>query len=682
MRLPLSAALRTAAVLAVLALAAVNQHARAAALSSGIDLTNLDRTCKPCQDFYQFANGTWMKKNPIPAAYPAYSNFQKLADKNRDVLHGILVAAAAHPQAPGSNAQKIGDFFASCMDTTKIAGLGTRPLDPLFSTVDSITGVQTMAPQLAELGAAGVAGFIDIGAEADVTSSTHEIIGLYPAGLSLPDRDYYLKDDTRTAQIRSEFTAHLSKMLQLMGDAASASNSQTTAIMKIETAMAQAQLSRVQRRDPDLTHHKMSLAGLQALAPNIDWAAYFKTAGVSDTSQINVSQPEYIKALDTLLANTPLGELKAYLRWHVLNAYANALPDAFVNENFNFNGRVLQGTQALQDRWKRCTQATDRNLGEALGQLYVSKTFSHAAKARALSMVQNIKATLRDDLGNLDWMSPPTRARALAKLDAFALKIGYPDKWRDYSAYSVTRDAYAANLVNSAKFETAFDLGKVGHTVDRTEWGMTPPTVNAYYNPTINEIVFPAGILQPPFFNANADMAVNYGGIGAVIGHESTHGFDDQGRRFDLNGNLTNWWTDADATAFNAKAQCIVNQFDALEPLPGVKENGKLVQGEEIADLGGLTIAYKAFEKYQAARPRRTIDGFTPEQRFFLGWAQVWASNQRPEYIRLLAGTDVHAYDKFRINAIMANMAAFQKAWFCKLGDPMVRPATQRCQIW
>ncbi len=681
MRRNLSRSLRTGAVFAILYLLFIPRSGNAGPAGS-IDVTNLDRTCKPCADFYQFAVGNWIKKNSIPASYPAYSNFQKLADANRDVLHAILESASKTASPQGSNIQKIGDYYGSCMDAAAIETAGLTPLQPEFSEIATVVDAASLATQVARLQRSGVNVLFGFGSDPDAKNSTMNVAVLMQGGLGLPDRDYYLNDDQRSQAIRAAYVAHVQAMFALAGDNTAKSAAEANSVMSIETELAKNALTRVARRDPVATYHKMTFAQLQALAPNFSWSDYVRASGLIKLADINVSEPAFFKALSAQLTNLPPADLQTYLRWHVLDAYAPTLPSAFVNENFNFHGRVLQGTKELQPRWRRCVRATDIALGEALGQVYVSRAFSPAAKARALRMVKNIKKTLREDFSTLSWMTPQTRNRAVAKLDAFILKIGYPDKWRDYSALTISRDSYAANVRRASEFETARDMGKIGHAVDRTEWGMSTPTVNAYYNPNINEIVFPAGILRPPFFDPKADDAVNYGGIGAVVGHESTHGFDDEGRQYDLKGNLVDWWTPQDSAAFNARATCIVKQYDALTPLQGVHENGKLIQGEAIADLGGLTIAYKAFERSMRGKPRRLIDGFTPEQRFFLSWAQVWASNERPEYVRLLAQTDVHAYDKFRVNATVANMSGFAKAWFCPLNAAMVRPTQQRCQIW
>lgn len=682
MRLKLSDAFRVLFFLIFLGFAAANGHVRAAlGIQSGIQLANLDRTCKPCADFYQFADGGWIKNNAIPASSSSWGNFSVLAARNRDVLHQILNNAQAAKAAPGTNQQKIGDFYAACMNTAAIDAAGTKPIDSLLALASAATP-QNLAATLTTLRTSGIDAFFGLGPAADYRDASQNIAQLRPSGLGLASRDYYFATDDRTVQIRAAYVIHVAKIFQLLGDSPDTANAEAQAVMALETQLAQNTLGRVETRDPASTYHKMTLTDAQALAPALDLPAVFSQSGVPATVAVNVTQPNYFKALSAILSAAKPSDLQAYLRWHVVHAYASSLAAPFAAENFDFYSKTMQGTQSQQPRWQQCTSATDRTLGEALGSFYVKKTFSAADKARALAMVKNIKQTLRDDLSTLSWMSQPTRQRAVAKLDAFLLKIGYPDKWRSYAGLPITRSSYTQNLINAAQFNSRDALAQIGKPVDRARWNMTPPTVNAYYSPTVNEIVFPAGILQPPFYNPNADMAVNYGGIGAVIGHESTHGFDDQGRKFGPNGDLANWWTPDDAAAFNSRAQCVVDQWNQLSPEPGVQENGLLVQGEEIADLGGLTIAYKAFEKWQAHNPRRVLDGFTPEQRFFLGYATVWASQTRAEAIALRARTDVHGYDKFRVNQTLSDMPQFVSAWFCKLGDAMYRPPEQRCQIW
>ena len=674
--------IRSLAVFALALLVLTNGNVRAAAgISSGFDLANLDRTCKPCTDFYQFAVGGWIKNHPIPPEDPSYGAFFALYEKNQDVVHGILDRAATANAHAGSNTQKIGDYYSSCMNQTAIDAGGTAPIAGLLSLAQNATA-SNLPGTLAQLQASGVDAFFGFGPRPDAKDSTQSIANFSQSGLGLPNRDYYTRTDAKSQALVTQYQMHVAKMLTLLGDSSAQAAAEAQSVVDVETALAKSQATIVQLRDPNYSYNKMSLAKAAALAPALDLAAFVKDNNVAADVPVNVSEPDYMKALNAQVAALPPSALHAYLRWHVVHAYAAALPQAFQDENFNFYSKTLSGVQKQPARWKQCAASTDRHLGDALGEVYVQKTFPPAAKASALAMVKNIKQTFRDDLSTLSWMSPQTRAKAVGKLDAFLLKIGYPERWRSYASLPVTRKSYAQNLIASARFQTADANARIGRKVDRSRWGMTPPTVNAYYNPSINEIVFPAGILQPPFFNAKADMAVNYGGIGAVIGHESTHGFDDEGRKYDAQGNLVNWWTPEDAARFDARAQCVVDQWNQLSPLPGLHENGKQVEGEEIADLGGLTIAYKAFEKWQAHHPRRTIDGFTPEQRFFLGWAQVWANSARPEEIRLLTQGDVHGYDKFRVNQTLSDMPQFASAFFCKLNDAMVRPKPQQCQIW
>src|SRR6266853_140885 len=586
----------------------------------GFETANLDRTCKPCDDFYQFAMGGWMKSNPIPPEYSSWGSFTQLADKNQQNLRQILEAAAGIKAAPGSNEQKIGDFYTSCMDAASIDAAGTKPIEPDLARIAAIKTVADLQAVTEYLHSQGIGAFFRFNSTQDAKDSTQVIGAAFQGGLGLPEREYYLKEDDKSKQLRGAYEKHVRKMLELLGDPADPSAAEAASILKIETALATASMKNTDLRDPDKTYHKMMLADLQALTPNFSWEAHVKAAG----------HPE-------------LKEIKP--------------------------------------RWKRCVQATDRGLGEALGQVYVQKYFPPEAKARALEMVHNLVAALRDDLQTLPWMGPETRKQATAKLEALALKIGYTDKWRDYSALKIERSSYAENQLRGAEFDFTRRLNKIGKPVERTEWGMTPPTVNAYNNSSMNEIVFPAGIMQPPFYDPNADDAVNYGGMGAVIGHEITHGFDDHGSKFDGQGNLKDWWSPEDLKNFKARAACVSDQFDAYVVDGDLRENGKLVLGESIADLGGLTIAYAAYEKSVAGKPRPPDrDGFTPEQRFFLGWTQVWGANERIEYARLMANTNPHPLPRFRGNGPLSNMAEFAKAFGCKKGESMMRE--QACKIW
>jgi putative endopeptidase len=663
------------------------QEAGAAKLSGaaahGVELTILDKTCKPCEDFYHYASGEWLAKNPVPPAYPAWGRFNELAERNRELLHQILESAAANKQAsPGSNEQKIGDFYASCMDEKQINAAGAKPLDAEFALIDAIRSTQELQAEVARLQGMGVRALFDFGSTQDAKNSTQVIGGADQGGLGLPDRDYYTKTDDKSKELRQQYQEHVAKMLVLVGDADAKASSEAKAVMELETRLADASMTRVDRRDPDKTYHKMSRSDLKTLTPNWSWEDYFQEIGYTNIESVDVSAPKFFETMSQAIKETPLDTWKTYLRWHLVNSAAPFLSDPFVDENFNFNGRILQGTKELLPRWKRCTTATDRQLGEALGQIYARKYFPPEAKARALEMVNNLSAALHDDLQTLPWMSPATRKKALEKLATFARKIGYPDTWRDYSAFTVDRGPYALNQMHGAQFEFKRDLNKIGKPVDRTEWDMSPPTVNAYYNPEMNEIVFPAGILQPPFFDPNADDASNYGAMGAVIGHEMTHGFDDEGRKFDAQGNLRDWWTPEDEKNFNERAACVEKQFDGYVVQDDIHENGKLELGESIADLGGLNLAYRALQKAEKGKKPELIGGFTADQRFFLALAQIWASNDRPEYERLLVNTDPHPLPRFRAFASSSNMPEFARAFGCKEGDAMARPSAIRCQIW
>ncbi len=668
-----------------LALASSGMRASGASASSteywGFDTANLDTTCKPCDDFYQFAMGGWKKANPIPPEYPSWGSFTQLADKNQQNLRQILDAAAQAKAAPGSNEQKIGDFYASCMDTTAIEAAGTKPIEPELARIAAMKNATEVQGEAARLHREGVGVLFRFGSNQDAKDSTQVIGGAFQGGLGLPEREYYLKQDEKPKKLREDYVKHVAKMFELLGDPADKAPAEAATVMTIETSLANASMKNTDLRDPEKTYHKMKLADLQALTPNFSWEGYFKALGQPELNEINIGQPDFFKALDAQLTATPLEDWKTYFRWHLVNSAARALPEKFVSEDFDFRGKTLTGAKEVQPRWKRCVQATDRALGEALGQVYVQKYFPPEAKAHAVVMVNNLIAALRDDLQTLPWMGGDTRAQATAKLQSFAIKIGYTDKWRDYSTLRIERASYLANLNRGAEFEFLRRLNKIGKPVDRSEWGMTPPTVNAYNNSSMNEIVFPAGILQPPFYDPKADDAVNYGGMGAVIGHEITHGFDDHGSKFDGHGNLKDWWSPEDLKNFNGRANCVKTQFDGYVVDGDLHQNGKLVLGESIADLGGLTIAYAAYEKSIAGKPRPVDkDGFTPEQRFFLGWTQVWGANERLEYARLLANTNPHPLPRFRANGPLSNMAEFAKAFGCKKGDAMVRE--QACKIW
>ncbi len=647
----------------------------------GYDLGSLDKDTPACTDFYQYANGGWLAANPIPAAYSSWGVANILNEKTRDQLHEILESAAKNTKAvKGSSEQKVGDYYASCMDEAKIEAEGIKPLEPEFARIDKISNQKSLQDEIGHLHSIGINAVFSSGATQDFKNSAEVTEGVIQGGLGLPDRDYYIAADK--AKVRDEYVKHVAKMFELLGNDPAKAAAAAQTIMALETKLAEASLTRVELRDPEKLYHRMTMVQMKDVTPGFDWPNYFQNTGLKKKTDVNVATPNFFKGLGEWLTATSIADWQTYLRWNVINSTAAALSSKFVDEDFNFKGTILQGRKENLPRWKRCVSGADGALGEALGEVYVKTAFPPAAKTRAVQMVHNLEAALKSDISTLSWMSEATRKQATVKLDAFLNKIGYPDKWRDYSSLQVDRSSYVANRTRARAFENLRNLAKVGQPVDRMEWGMSPPTLNAYYNPQINEIVFPAGILQPPFFDASADDAFNYGGIGAVIGHEMTHGFDDQGRQFDATGNLANWWSEADLKAFKERAQCVIDQFSSFEVEKGLNMNGNLVVGESIADLGGLVVAYAAFEKSQEGKPHVVIDGFTPEQRFFLGYARGWATNMRPELARLVANTDPHPLNKFRVNGPLSNMTEFAAAFQCKASDTMVRPEKERCQIW
>ena len=662
----------------LLAAAFVRAQAPAAKSSaSGLQLDAIDRTADACTDFFQYACGAWMAKNPIPADRSSWGRFDELQERNNETLRKILDAASAG-RDPAS--KKIGDYYASCMDETAINVKGAAPLDPLLKKIAALTSVNGLAPLVAELHTIGVKAFFAFGAEADFKDASLEMAIADQGGLGLPDRDYYFRDDEKSKDLRKQYLGHIAKMAALLGDAPDRAAAAAQHAMTIETALAKAALDAVSRRDPNKMYHKLSAAELQALTPPFQWPQYFTGVGAPPVYALNVTEPDFFKAMGQTLASTPIDEIKSYLRWHVAHASAAVMPTSFVAENFRFYGTVLTGAKELRPRWKRCVDYTDGDLGEALGQAFVKEAFGAQAKADTLKMVHELEAALETDIQGLSWMTDATKKEAMVKLHAISEKIGYPERWRDYSALVINRGDALGNSQRSNAFEFHRQLGKIGKPVDKSEWEMTPPTVNAYYNPLQNNINFPAGILQPPFYSASADAAVNFGGSGAVIGHELTHGFDDQGRQFDARGNLEDWWTAADGKAFDDRAQCFVDQYSSLTAVDDVKVNGKLTLGENVADNGGLRISLMAYLARIKAAPARTIDDFTPEQRLFLGWGQVWCDNMRPELARMLAQTNPHSPARERVNGVVSNMAEFQKAFSCKPATPMVRP--NQCRVW
>ena len=652
-----------------------------------LDPKNMDTSAKPQDDFFMYANGSWIKNTEIPPEYSRWGSFNQLIEHNNDALHEIAEKAANTHVDPklAPETQKVGDYYASGMDEKTIEAMRTKPLAEEFKSIEAIKDRNDLLKEIAHLHAIGVPALFDFGAGQDAKDSTRDIAQVTQGGLGLPDRDYYTKTDDASKKLRDQYVEHVAKMLPLLGEPQNTASDQAKKILALETKLAEASRTRVELRDPQKNYNKMSQNDLQALTPDWNWADYFKEINLAEPGDINVHQPEFFKAANTAFTKTSIDDWKTYLRWHLINATAAELSKDFVNENFNFNDATLHGTKQIKPRWKRVVISTDEAIGEALGKLYVADYFPPEAKARALEMINNVKGALADRIKTLEWMDEPTKKEALKKLAAFQVKIGYPDKWRDYSLLKIDKGPFVLNAMRAENFEVNRDLKKIGKPVDRTEWEMTPPTVNAYYNPTMNEIVFPAGILQPPFFYAKADDAVNYGGIGAVIAHEMTHGFDDEGRQYDALGNLRDWWSPESAAKFKERSQAVVTQYADYEPLPGLHINGELTQGENIADIGGVKLAYaalqKALDKNPAARQQK-IDGFTPEQRFFLSFATIWKSKQRDEDLKLRLNTDPHSPARYRVNGPLSDLTEFQKAFNIPDNSPMVRAADKRVNIW
>lgn len=661
----------------------LNAQTTAPKQTRGLDPKNIDPSVKPSDNFYQYANGGWLAKNPIPPEYSSWGSFTELGELNNLVLKDILEQAAQNTNAPkGSNEQKIGDFYATGMDSARIEALEAKPIEADLKRVEAIEDQAGLEAGIARLHKYGTRPAFNFFASQDLKNSEMVIAQLGQGGLALPDRDYYVAEDDKSKKIREEYLGHIAKMFELLGDDAVTASAGAKTVIAIETRLAKASLTRVERRDPEKNYHKMTLAELKALSPNFDWNRYFTGIGVSNPGDLNVAQPDFFKEVSKMMKDVPLNDWKVYLRWHLLRDAAEGLSSPFVNESYRFYGTILTGAKELQPRWKRIRGVINGLLGEALGELYVAKAFSPQAKARAKEMVNNLLASMRDHITNLAWMDDATKKEALKKLSSFGVKIGYPDEWRDYSKLEIDRTSYIENVRRASAFAFEYNISKIGKPVDRKEWGMTPPTVNAYYSPTRNEIVFPAGILQPPFFDPDADDAVNYGGMGAVIGHEISHGFDDQGSKFDADGNLKDWWTPESRKKFEERANGVARQFDSYVAIDTLHVNGKLTLGENIGDLGGLSISFSALQEALQGKPRTKIDGFTPEQRFFLAWAQIWRRNARPEAIRLQVRTDPHSPAQFRTNGPLSNMTEFYQAFGCTDGDPMMRPANERAKIW
>jgi putative endopeptidase len=650
-----------------------------------VDPALFDPATKPCEDFYQHAVGGWLKSNPVPADKSRWGSFEELADRNRAVLKSILEETSAKTDWPkGSVYQKVGDFFASGMNEAEIEKAGTKPLEPWLAKVDGLKSSADLPKLVADLhGRRLMAGFGFFVAQ-DQKETTRYIPMVGQGGLGLPDRDYYLKDDAKSKEIRERYVAHIARMLELLGDTAETSRAKAAVVMDLETKLAKAARTRVELRDPERNYNKRTVARLAAEAPGYDWKVYLAAMGVPEGQDLNVRQPEFATAFAAMAAAEPLDAWKTYFRWNLVRSSASFLPKRFDEESFAFFGRTLNGVPQQEERWKRVQAATDRALGEALGQLYVEKAFSAKSKERMKVLVENLRASLKGRIEALPWMSAGTKKAAQKKLAAFGVKIGYPDRWRDYSALEISRASWFDNVIAANAFEARRNLGKLGKPIDRTEWGMTPPTVNAYYSPTMNEIVFPAGILQPPFFWADGDDAVNYGGIGVVIGHEMTHGFDDSGSRYDAEGNLRNWWTDADRKAYEERTALVVKQFDGYRPLADQAINGKLTLGENVSDLGGLKVSYEALRKALGNDPgtAERVDGYTPAQRFFLSYANVWRNNIRDEALRVRLNTDSHSPGRFRVFGPLSALPEFHAAFGCAAGSPMVRAEAERPSIW
>ncbi len=642
----------------------------------------MDKSADPCVDFYQYTCGGWMKGNPIPSDQPRWDVYRKLGQDNQRYLWGILEKLAKETKGRNATQAKIGDYFAACMDEAAVEKLGAAPLKPYLDRIEALKSRKELPALLGSLHLATADDglFFGFGSDQDYSNSTQVIAFASSGGLGLPDRDYYLKDDDKSKEIRAKYLAHVAKMFELLGDAPDAAQANAQRVMEMETALAKASLTRVERRDPYKLFHKMDLKGLQALTPGFDWREYLKAAGLRQLNTFNVTEPAFYQELERQWHSRSIDDIKTYLRWHMAADHAQLLSSAFVNENFNFYAKQLRGVPELRPRWKRCVALVDRQLGEALGQEFVSRAFSPQLKQRTLHMTRQIEKAMEDDIKSLAWMSEPTKKRALEKLRTIVNKIGYPDKWRDYGSVKVKRDDFVGNVERATLFESRRQLAKIGKPLDRGEWGMTPPTVNAYYNPQMNDINFPAGVLQPPLFDAKMDDAPNYGNTGGTIGHELTHGFDDQGRQFDAQGNLKDWWTREDAKEFTDRAQCIVDQYKQYTVVDEIKINSELTQGEDIADLGGLILAWMAWKTQTEGAKLADRDGLTPEQRFFVGYAQWACENNRPENQRVHAMTDPHSPGKYRVNGLVVNMPEFTQAFSCKPGQPMV--SERRCRVW
>ena len=658
------------------------QNEKAVETTAGIRTENLDTTAVAGTDFYQYACGGWMKNNPLPAEFSRFGSFDKLAEDNRAQIQGLIEELAAQESAPGSVAQKIGTLYRVAMDSVKLNKDGATPLKERLQQIASVKEEKDLYYLLGEMQKRGVGAYVAVYVGADEKNSSMNAVQTYQIGLSMGERDYYLEDTENSKRIRTAFLSHVEKMYKLAGMDDATAKRGAALVMDIETRLAKAYRSRTELRDPHANYNKMTMDEAKALCPTFGWDAFLAAMDFKDVKEIIIGQPASLQAAAEILHTTPVADQTLYLQWKTISYAASMLSDEFAEENFNFFGRTMRGAQQMQPRWKRAVAVVSGSLGEAVGQMYVEKYFPAEAKERMITLVHNLQESLGERIQALEWMGDSTKVKALEKLATFHVKIGYPDKWKDYSTLDIKDDSFIANMERANLWSHAEMLDKVGKPVDKEEWHMTPQTVNAYYNPTTNEICFPAGILQYPFFDMNADDAFNYGAIGVVIGHEMTHGFDDQGRKYDKDGNLKDWWTEQDAKNFDERAKVMIDFFDKIEVAPGVNANGQMTLGENIADHGGLQIAYQAFKKATAQNPLGEKDGFTPEQRFFLAYANVWAGNIRPEEILNRTKTDVHSLGKWRVNGALPHINAWYEAFGITENDPMFLPQAERTVIW
>lgn len=656
------------------------RETRVATPGSGLDLADMDLAADPSKDFYRYVNGGWLDANPVPADESSWGVFHEVDKRNELVLKAILEEAAAAPK--DELARKLGDFYATGMDEAEIDAQGAKPLAAELARIDDLADVNSLPALLVRLHAIGTSALFGVGSNADLSDASMNILFVAQDGMGLPEKAYYLRADEESVALRDEYRAHVARMLVLLGESEADAAALAAVVLDLETELARGSFGAVDFRDPQNLLNKITVAEAKALTPHFDWTVYLSGLGLDPEQSINLIAPGYFQSADALLAGRPLGDWKAYLRWQLVHANAEYLGSAFEAEDFAFFGRTLGGAQEQRPRWKRVIDATGGAMGEALGQAFVARTFSPRAKERCQQMVADLLAAMRARLEHLSWMSDETRARALEKLGTFATKIGYPDTWRDWSGLVVQRDSYAANHMRAAEFGLRYDLSKVGKPVDKKEFGMPAYIVNAGYNPLNNDITFPAGILQPPFFSESYDDALNYGAMGAVIGHEITHGFDDEGSQFDAQGNLANWWSEADRAEFERRAKVVEEQFSGYEALDGLFVNGKLTLGENLADLAGLTIAFDALQLRLRGRDAARIDGFTPEQRFYLAWARAWRNNYTPERLKLQVNTNPHAPASFRAVGPLSNLDGFQAAFGFRDDAPVMRPRTARAIVW